>query len=56
MTKSGATFGFTVWGRRENNQNFECLEAVFDKLNLRSKEPSKKTMYDLGKDPLALKA
>ena len=56
MTKSGAAFGFTIWGRKDNNQNFDCLDAVIDRLNLRSKEPSKKTMYDLGKDPLALKA
>lgn len=56
VTQQGATFGFTIWGRRENNQNFECLEVVLEKLNLKSKEPPKKTMYDLGKDPLALKA
>lgn len=56
VTKPGATFGFTIWGRRDNNQNFECLEVAMERLGLKSKEPPKKTMYDLGKDPLALKA
>lgn len=55
VTSPGATFGFTVWGRRENNQNFETLEAVFAKHNLKPKDPPKKTNYDISLDSEGLK-
>jgi hypothetical protein len=32
------------------------LEAVIERMGLKPAQPPKKTMYDLGKDPLALKA
>ncbi|TNV76995.1 hypothetical protein FGO68_gene5570 [Halteria grandinella] len=57
VTQPGATFGFTVWGRREFVQNMACVHDVFERngVNIK-KSPSGKTPYDLGKDPEALRA
>ena len=55
VTQKGATFGFTLWGRRENIQNFEILDEVLAKYDLKPAVPPKKTPYDLGKDPEALR-
>lgn len=56
VTQPGVKLGFTVWGRRENIRHFEVLDVVLHKHGLTPKEPPKKTPYDLGRDPEALKA
>lgn len=56
VTQVGSTLAFTVWGRYENVQNFAILDDVMIKHGLKSKEPPKKSSYDLGKDPEALRA
>ena len=55
VTQSGAALAFTVWGRKQNIQNFEILDEVLIKHDLKSKIPPAKTSYDLGKDPEALR-
>ena len=55
VTKKGANLAFTVWGRKEYNNNFTILENILEKYGLGPKEKPKKTNYDLGKDPEALK-
>ena len=56
VCQSGASLGFTVWGRKENLQMFEALDTVVSKHGLKPPTPPKKTSYDLGKDPEGLKA
>jgi hypothetical protein len=55
VTKVGSSFGFTIWGRKENIQNFEILDYVLTKHNLKPVTPPKKTSYDLAKDHEGLK-
>lgn len=55
MTQPGSTFGFTVWGRKENMMIFGVLNQVMAKHGLLPPTPPIKTPYDLGKNPDALK-
>ena len=55
VSKRGAHLGFTVWGRKDYNNNFTILDTILEKHGLGPKEKPKKTNYDLGKDPEALK-
>jgi len=55
VCQPGAALGFTIWGRKECNLNFEIMDAVWEKHNLKPKVPPAKTAYDLGKDQEALK-
>ena len=50
VCKPGASLGFTIWGRKECNQNFEILDVVFEKHGLKPKVTPAKTAYDLGKN------
>ena len=55
VCKPGTSLGFTIWGRKENNQNFEILDVVFEKHGLKPKTAPSKTPYDLGKNQEGLK-
>ncbi len=57
VTKSGATFGFTVYGREGNFQNYEMLVDVLIRNEIMPKpiEKPKKTIYDLSRDPSILR-
>lgn len=55
MTKAGASFGFTVYGREGYFQNYEMLVDVLIRNELIPKpdpaSPPKKTIYDLSREP-----
>ena len=59
VTQSGGTFGFTIYGREGNFQNYEMLVDVFIRHDLMPKptasNPPKKTIYDLSRDPSKLR-
>lgn len=55
VTKQGATFGFSIWGRKDRCANFTITSKVFAKHGLMPKDPPKKTPFDIGQDPEALK-
>ena len=50
VCKPGSPLAFTIWGRKENNQNFEIMDVVFEKHGLKPLIAPSKTPYDLGKD------
>lgn len=57
VTVQGASFGFTIYGREGNFQNYEMLVDVLTAHELLPKpvEPPKKTIYDLSRDPAKLR-
>lgn len=56
VTKPGSSLAFTVWGRESKINNFSIMKEVYEIHGLGPKEQPAKTNYDLGKDPLKLKA
>lgn len=55
VTQPGASLGFTVWGRKQNCNNITFLNKIFAKHGLLPPEPPKKTFFDVGQDPEALR-
>lgn len=51
MTKSGSTLAFTVWGRKEHNNNFGIMGEVYEMNGLGPKEKPAKTNHHLGVNP-----
>jgi hypothetical protein len=57
VTSPGASFGFTVYGREGNFQNYEMLVDVLIRNEIMPKPADKpqKTIYDLSRDPQKLR-
>jgi ubiquinone/menaquinone biosynthesis C-methylase UbiE len=59
VTQSGASFGFTIYGREGFFQNYEMLVDVLIRHELmprpNKEDPPKKTIYDLSREPTKLK-
>ena len=56
VVKPGSSLAFTIWGRKESVKAFDLLETVLARHDLLPKEPPKRTNFDLGRDPEALKS